>query len=352
MNSQVRSLPIAITSGDLRGIGPEVIAKGIFKLRHQVRPDSFVVFGEPDAYLPFKKYLPKQWNAWNAENFLLKRPVKLESGMNFLSLHPGKGRPDFDLICGRSIELAVFGVLHGCFSSLVTGPIDKNALRKGGHAFNGHTDFIEHLCNESNLVRSRKKARAPFQVTMMMASPQMRVVLVTTHVALAQVSSQLSREKIISTIENTIEGMKKYFRKPKPRIAVLGLNPHAGDQGLFGQEEKTIIEPAIKACKKKFPPVTIDGPFSPDGFFAKWKNNHQFHYDAVVCMYHDQGLIPIKLLDFENAVNVTLGVPLIRTSVDHGVGYDIVGKNLADPSSFCAAFLLAQEMIKNSKRRK
>lgn len=182
---------------------------------------------------------------------------------------------------------------------------------------------------------------------MMLAAPGMRVSLVTTHVPLGQVVQNLSTQKILLTIENTHNALKEYFGLKQPRLAVLGLNPHASDHGLFGKEEELVIEPALKLAKKK--KINVNGPFAPDGFFAQWKTRHHKNFDAIICMYHDQGLIPIKLFDFKNSVNVTLGLPLIRTSVDHGVGLDIAGKGVADPSSFQAALLLAKEFVMRKK---
>ena len=187
-------------------------------------------------------------------------------------------------------------------------------------------------------------------VTMMMASPVMRTVLVTTHEPIKTLSASLTQQKILSCIENTLSGLKNYWGIKMPRLAVLGLNPHAGDNGLFGREELEIISPAIKQARTLFKSKSIEGPFPPDGFFAQWRTNHSKNFDAVVCMYHDQGLIPVKLLDFKNTVNVTLGLPIARTSVDHGVGLDIAGKNKADPSSFCAALLLAHSIVKAKKK--
>ena len=331
--------PIAITTGDHKGIGPEVISKGLYRLREKLKPEDVVIFGDPQLYEPFQRFLPKNCVAWSEADFLNpKWPGPLKKALNFIevdaSLISKENRDAY--CCGRYIELAAKGALAGKFSAITTGPIDKNELHKGGYLFDGHTEMLKNICGAKS-------------VTMMMAGEKMRTTLVTTHVALKDVAKKLTTPSIIRCIEHTANALFKDFGISQPNIAVLGLNPHAGDAGLFGSEERTIILPAIKISRKKHKKATIKGPFPPDGFFALWKAKHQRQYHAIVCMYHDQGLIPIKLIDFENTVNVTLGLPIVRTSVDHGVGYDIAGKNKADAKSFCAALKLAQELVTKRK---
>lgn len=334
--------PIAITTGDHRGIGPEVIAKGLFGLRRTVKPDSVMIFGVPELYVPFAGYLPKKWKVWSEQEVASRAwEGPLRGNLNFV-------KPDLSRVprvlsacysCGRCIELAARGCMEGLFSAMVTGPIDKYELRRGGFRFNGHTEMLRELCGAKS-------------ATMMMAGPKMRVTLVTAHVAHKNVASNLSRGKVVRCIADTETGLRRYFGIKKPRIAVLGLNPHAGDNGLFGREENEVIKPAIRIAAKDHPLARIEGPFPADGFFAQWQTRFSKGFDAVVCMYHDQGLIPVKLLDFEHAVNVTLGLPILRTSVDHGIGLDIAGRNKANPASFSAALRLAREMaFKRSRIR-
>lgn len=327
--------PIAITTGDHRGIGAEVIAKGLRRLRNSVKPDSIVIFGAPELYVPFAKYLPKKWKVWSEHDVAAKGWAgPLRGHLNFV-------QPDLSRVprvlsaaysSGRYIELAARGCMAGRFSAMVTGPIDKRELRRGGFRFDGHTEMLRELCGAKS-------------VTMMLAGPKMRVTLVTTHVALKDVAAELSPEKIVRCIADTEGSLRRDFGIKKPRIAVLALNPHAGDNGLFGSEESRVIEPAIRLASKKHPKARIRGPFPADGFFAQWPSRFSEKFDAVVCMYHDQGLIPVKLLDFENTVNVTLGLPILRTSVDHGIGLDIAGRDRANPSSFLAALRLAREIV-------
>lgn len=334
--------PIAITTGDHRGIGPEVIAKGLLLLRKTVNPDSVVIFGAPELYLPFRKFLPRRWRVWNESDLgALGRQGPAAGQLNIVV--PDLSRIPFALrachACGKYIELAARGCMDDLFSAMVTGPIDKSELRRGGFRFDGHTEMLRELCGAKS-------------VTMMMAGPKMRVTLVTTHVAHKDVASKLSREKIVRCIADTEGGLRRDFGIKKPRIAVLGLNPHAGDNGLFGSEESGVIGPAIRVAAKGHPLALIQGPFPADGFFAQWQSRFSKEFDAVVCMYHDQGLIPVKLLDFENTVNITLGLPILRTSVDHGIGLDIAGRNKANPASFRAALRLAREIaFKRSRIR-
>lgn len=332
---------LAITTGDHRGIGPEVIAKGLKNARSQLKPHNVVLFGIPELYRPYRKLLPKKWKVWTenevfSQEWLGPTPNHLNFIVPYANSVPAEKRDAY--CCGRYIELATTGALRGLFSAIVTGPVDKTELRKGGYPYDGHTEMLRDLCKSNS-------------VTMMMAGLKLRTTLATTHVAIRDISRQLSAEKIITCIENTIVGLIRDFGIEKPRVAVLGLNPHASDHGLFGDEEATRIAPAIETTRRRFPGVEIEGPLAPDGFFAQWRTRHSKVFDAVVCMYHDQGLIPAKLLDFENTVNVSLGLPIVRTSVDHGVGYDIAGKNKADPTSFCAALKLAVKIVRRRTKR-
>lgn len=342
-----QKLAIAITTGDHRGIGPEIIAKGISQLK--VSEEKFVVFGVPELYKKYRKLLPKKWKLWTEEEVFFSPWKGPKPGhLNFIV--PDTSGIEISkkaaFLSGRYIELATVGALKGLFKGLCTGPIDKNELKRGGFPFDGHTEMLEHICKTSGVAASRMTSSGVTGVTMMLAGRKMRVSLVTTHVPLKLVSSTLSVEKIVRTASNTINGLRNVYGIKSPRIAVLGLNPHAGDLGLFGDEEVKIIEPAIDALRQNNPKLRIDGPFPPDGFFAQWKKQYYKKYDAIVCMYHDQGLIPIKLLDFETTVNITLGLPIVRTSVDHGIGLDIAGKGIADPSSFKAALRLAFKLSK------
>ena len=217
-------------------------------------------------------------------------------------------------------------------AAMVTCPISKVLMRQAGHPYEGHTQLIAKLTATKDYV-------------MMLAGERLRVALATIHCALKDVPRLLSRNAILKTITITSRALHRDFGLESPRIAVAGLNPHAGEEGLFGTEEAELIEPAVKAAREAG--CSAEGPFPPDTIFHRAASGH---FDAVIAMYHDQGLIPLKLLHFSDAVNVTLGLPIIRTSVDHGTAYDIAGKGIADPSSLKAAIRMAVMMAKNREK--
>ncbi len=227
------------------------------------------------------------------------------------------------------IEKAVSLILEGTVSAMVTCPISKSSLHRAGYNFPGHTEMLAALTGSRDYV-------------MMMAGSKLRITLATIHCSLASVPARLNQEILGSLIKTTDTALRHDFGIVAPRLAVAALNPHAGETGLFGREEKDIILPAIEAMQSKG--ITVQGPFPPDTIFLKAASGM---YDAVICMYHDQGLIPFKLLHFKDGVNVTLGLPIVRTSVDHGTAYDIAGKGLADPASLAAAVDMANLIARN-----
>ncbi len=328
----MKPLVLAVTPGDPDGIGPEVVSKTLKKYEAARRTSvRFLCVGAIEPFLklrfPFQPVSLAQVQGntldWNSGRiFFLAAP----------SIHDKKANPGFQ--SGWSIETATQLVLSGICNALVTGPISKERLQKGGYLFSGHTDFLATLCKSNE--------------TMMLANNQLRVSLVTVHLSLHSVSKQLTRAKIRKTAENTLFALKNWWGISKPKIAVLALNPHAGEAGLFGDEEKKVIQPEILALSQKYKNQAVfQGPFPADTFFAlENMRAKKDRFDAVIAMYHDQGLIPVKLLDFSNTVNITLGLPMIRTSVDHGVAFDIAGQNRADSSSFKAATDLAIQLVK------
>jgi len=290
------SLPrIAITAGDPAGIGPEVAARAAADPRVLTACEP-IVYGPPDgaAYAP---------------------------GV----LSAAAGRAAYD-----AIVRAVADATSGAVDAIATAPINKAALRLAGLPWAGHTDLLAHLTG----------AR---QVAMMFYSEPLRVVLATVHIALADVPRALTQAAMEATIDLTARELPR-FGYARPRIAVAGLNPHAGEPGLFGGEEATAIAPAIAACRARG--VDVDGPFPGDTVFVRARRNE---FDVVIACYHDQGLIPVKLVAFGEAVNVTLGLPIVRTSVDHGTAFDIAGQGLADSASMIAAVLLAAKLARGSK---
>ena len=278
---------VAITAGDPAGIGPEVAAAAA---SHPAIRDIC----EPVIYGP----APGQ---------------AFEPGV--LSAEAGRAAHE-------AIVRAVTDAQRGAVDAVATAPINKEAFRQAGLPWSGHTDLLAHLTG------------AP-HVAMMFHSDQLRVVLATVHVALAEVPALVTKELIESTITLAAGEMPR-FGFPAPRIAVAGLNPHAGEHGLFGAEDREIITPAIAAARAAG--IDVAGPFPADTVFVRAMRGE---FDVVIACYHDQGLIPVKLVAFGRAVNVTLGLPIVRTSVDHGTAFDIAGKGIADPGSMIEAVKLA-----------
>ncbi|HVZ06881.1 4-hydroxythreonine-4-phosphate dehydrogenase PdxA [Rhodopila sp.] len=227
----------------------------------------------------------------------------------------------------RSIELATGLALRGEAAAVVTNPINKAALYDAGFAYPGHTEFLAHLTGASG------------RQIMMLASPTLRVVPVTVHASLRDSIAMLSTEMIVAAARTTATALRRDFGLARPRLAMAGLNPHAGEKGALGREEATLIEPAIAVLRADG--IDVSGPWPPDTMFTA---KARARYDAAICMYHDQALIPLKTLDMEHGVNVTLGLPIVRTSPDHGTAYDIAGKGLAEPTSLLAALDLAAQL--------
>jgi len=327
---------IAITMGDPAGIGPEIIVKAMGEqaVFAQSRP---VVLGDEGILSDAVR--------WSKAAVKIKRIHEPDEGVfrrGILNLIPltdlsreevplGAPRSQGGAAAYRYIERGMQLAQRGSVAALVTAPISKEALHAAGYPFPGHTELLAKMTGSGDVV-------------MMLAGPRLRVALVTTHLPLRQVPDALTRERITRTIEITAQGMKVYWGIQSPRLAVAGLNPHAGEGGIFGSEEQEVIIPAIEECRQKG--MAVFGPLPADSLFFHAASGR---YDAVVSMYHDQGLIPLKLLHFRDGVNITLGLPIIRTSVDHGTGYDIAGQGVADPTSLINAILLAAKMATTKK---
>jgi 4-hydroxythreonine-4-phosphate dehydrogenase len=230
------------------------------------------------------------------------------------------GRAAYETLCS-----AVGDARAGVVAAIATAPVNKLAFARAGLPWKGHTDLLAHLTGST-------------RVAMMFWSEPLKVVLATIHIPLASVTNALTRELMDDIIDLSARELPR-FGLEKPRLAVAGLNPHAGEEGLLGHEERKVLRPAIETAQKRG--IRIDGPFPGDTVFGRAVRGE---FDAVIACYHDQGLIPVKLLAFGRAVNVTLGLPIIRTSVDHGTAFDIAGKNIADPSSMIEATLLAAKL--------
>ena len=239
---------------------------------------------------------------------------------------PGKPDPANAAAVTEAIEMAVAACLKGEAAAVVTAPIHKAVLNAAGFPFPGHTEFLAHLTNARRAV-------------MMLASDQLRVVPLTIHMPIAQVPGQITKQAVFDTGEIILTALRREFGILNPRLAVAGLNPHAGEDGMLGNEDLTVIAPAVAALKARG--FAVKGPLSADTLFHAEARKT---YDAVLCMYHDQALIPIKTLNFWDGVNVTLGLPIVRTSPDHGTAFDIAGTGKADTRSMIAAVKMAAQM--------
>ncbi|MFH1541604.1 MAG: 4-hydroxythreonine-4-phosphate dehydrogenase PdxA [bacterium] len=323
---------IGVTMGDPAGIGPEVAVRALVNSEvHFVA--NCVVIGDKKALRqgitvakipnieinPIKKISEAKF-ILNTIDVLDLKNVSPKIKVGQVSIAAGKAAMEY---VEKAIQLAKDGKIDG----ITTGPINKEALNKAGHKYQGHTEILA--------ARTKTKNCA-----MMFVSDKLWIMLATTHIPLSEVSKQLDKKRIVDVIKLAHETLLK-LRGKKPRIAVAGLNPHAGEKGLFGTEEKKIIEPAVKEARSLG--INVKGPLSPDAVFYLTQIGM---YDIVVAMYHDQGLIPLKLLSFNHSVNVTVGLPIVRTSVDHGTGFDIAGKGWANPSSMIEAIKVAAHFAK------
>jgi len=324
-------LPILLTMGDACGIGPEIIAKAFLKDGGTdlcVVGDVDVMRREMAGIMPVAR-LASPLDLSPPLCLPVWQPVDLPKGL--LDLPRGLIDARAGLAAARCISAAVRAVRQGQGRAIVTAPIHKEAFHAAGVAHPGHTEMLqEEAARDSGVQRP---------VRMMLANEELRVVLVTIHCSLRQAVEQVSFESVLQTIR-IADGALKRFGIDRPRIAVAGLNPHAGEGGLFGSEEIDHIEPAIKAARGDG--VDARGPFAPDTVFMRARKGE---FDVVIAMTHDQGLIPVKYLGVEQGVNVTLGLPFVRTSPDHGTAFDIAGQGIADAASMLAAIRMARRLV-------
>ena len=330
--------PLALTMGEPAGIGGDITIKAWANKKQNNIP-AFFVIDDPERLRSLARRLRvdipiKEIRSAEAadKTFSEALPV-LSLGMDVRS-QPGRPSEKTVKAVIRSIETAVKLVMSKSAGAVVTNPISKETLITGGFEFPGHTEFLAHLA---------KSEQSP---VMMLASPELRVVLATIHVSISDAIKQLSVERIIHVGKTCNDALKNDFGIAKPKIAVAGLNPHAGENGLMGSEEIKIIIPAIKALQDSG--VDAFGPYPPDTMFGKRERGK---YDAALCMYHDQGLIPLKTIGFDQGVNVTLGLPFIRTSPDHGTAFDIAGSGNASEESLVAALKLAAQMQSTKSKK-
>lgn len=321
----IEAAPLAISLGDPAGVGPEITAKAYAALRSG--GPAFIVVGDYDLMSAVARGTPVRRVSTPEEaarTFTEALPV-LDSPL-LAPVVAGHGSPDHAEAVIRWIETAVGLALTGGVGGVVTCPIAKASLYAAGFPHPGHTEFVAELARDG----------APRRPIMMMASPRLKVSLVTIHTALRDVPQEITFERIFHAVRTTADALEADFGIPNPRIALTGLNPHAGESGSLGREEVEVINPAARRLRAALYDVT--DAQSADTLFHEAARER---YDAVVAMYHDQALIPLKTLDFWEGVNVTLGLPLVRTSPDHGVGYDIAGRGIARPESLIAAIRTA-----------
>lgn len=322
---------VGISCGDLNGIGLEVVIK-TFNDTMMLDFCTPVLFSSSKVASYHRKAIGVLDFSFHIIDSLDDINPKKANLMNIwndtISINLGTPSEDIGRRAIESIDSACAALKEGKIDVLVTAPINKNTIKLEGKTFNGHTHYLAEKLEGDPL--------------MILFSDNLRVALATDHVPVKDIASHLSKEQIVSKIKILNDSLIKDFGITKPRIAVLGLNPHAGDNGLLGTEEIDIIEPAVKEASEA--KVLVFGPYAADGFFG---SNQHANFDAVLAMYHDQGLAPFKALTFESGVNYTAGLKYIRTSPDHGTGYSIAGKNEASPSSFRNAVFEAINLFNN-----
>lgn len=337
MNHTTDKPIIGITTGDFNGIGVEVMLKALEDNRI-LRMCTPVIYGSMKIISKYRKL--HQYQEWfiNQVNTIAQitpkktNLVNVNPNLNF-NIQPGMVTQEAGQYAFECLEQATKDLKEGHLDALVTAPINKHNIQSENFKFAGHTEYLaDALGVADNLM------------LLVSAEHNLRVAVLTGHIPLQEASSFITRERIFKKTQMLIKSLKEDFGIQKPKIAILGFNPHAGEEGLLGEEELQVIKPAIQEMKRKG--NLIFGAFPADGFFGKREYKK---YDAVLAMYHDQGLIPFKTLAFEDGVNFTAGMSKVRTSPDHGTAYNIAGKNIADETSFREAIFLACDVLKNRK---
>jgi 4-hydroxythreonine-4-phosphate dehydrogenase len=333
MSIPIQRPVIGISIGDLNGIGPELAIK-TFSDNRLLEICTPILFASNKLINFYRKSIPD--STFNYQHIKdLARPFHKQVNLfncweEEVSINPGQLTDTGGAYAVKSLAAAVEALKDKKIDGLVTAPIHKKNIQSSEFSFTGHTPYL-------------RQAFGVRDVLMLMSSDNFRVGLVTEHVPVSEIVKYISRETILSKLNILKDSLMRDFGIDKPRIAVLGLNPHAGDEGLIGREEEEVIKPAIKDAKHN---MLVFGPYSADAFFAR---NQQTKFDAVLAMYHDQGLIPFKSLAYGEGINYTAGLPAVRTSPDHGTAFDIAGKNKADTGSFLAAVYGCLDIVQ--KRR-
>lgn len=321
---------IGITCGDLNGIGLEVIIKTFSDIR-VLTSCTPIIYCSSKAISTHRKIL--QANDFNYQT-IKDASAAIDRKVNLINcwdeevkIELGTANAELAKYAVKSLECASADLLKGAIHAVVTAPIQKELMNKSGFGFPGHTEFFAKQFNTKDYL-------------MLMVAGNLRVAVATGHISLKEVAAQLSTDKIIRKLKVMHHSFKQDFGITVPKIAVLGLNPHAGDNGTMGNEEKELIMPAIKKLQQEG--MLVYGPYPADGFFA---SGNMKNFDGVLAMYHDQGLTPFKTIAFDDGVNFTAGLPIVRTSPDHGTAFDIAGKNMASESSFRCAIYTAIDII-------
>ena len=325
-------LVVGITQGDSNGIGYEVIIKSLADERIL---DSFtpVIYGSSKLMGFYRKTLhnigPMDINVISSAADAKQKKINLVNCLpDNIYAEPGQSTPDSAKAAIKSLEMAVKDLKEGQIDVLVTAPINKRAMNEEGFSNTGHTEYLQ-------------KEFGTDEVTMIMVSDQLKIGVVTGHIPLRDVPKSITKERILRKLRIMKASLERDFGVPNPKIAVLGLNPHCGDGGLLGDEEQSIILPAVQEAQAEG--IQAFGPYSPDGFFGL---GNYSRFDATLAMYHDQGLAPFKALCFSDGVNFTAGLPIVRTSPDHGTAYEMAGRDEADPRSMMSAIYTAIDIFR------
>ena len=332
---ETKKLKIGITQGDINGIGYEIILKTLDDARI-LEFCTPILYGSPKVAAYHRKNLEITLNLnliTNATEANEKRVNIINCNDDEIKVELARSTDEAGKAAYLALEKATQDLKSGAIDALVTAPINKKNIQSDEFTFPGHTEYLEEKFGNKG------------EALMLMVNDFMRIAVVTGHIPITKVAQAITTEKIVEKIHQLNDALKQDFMVTKPRIAELGLNPHAGDDGVIGDEEKTIILPAIEKALQEG--IICVGPLPADGFFGA-SNFH--HYDGILAMYHDQGLIPFKALSMDSGVNYTAGLSVVRTSPAHGTAYDKAGQNLANESSFREALYLACDIVNNRQR--
>jgi len=328
----MRKVKLGISIGDINGIGPEVLVKALDP--HLVQDECTPIIYGSSKVMGYHKNIVKDHrfsfiNVNSAEKANNRKVNLINCWQDSVTINLGQATEDAGKCAYIALDRAMEDLKSGAIDALVTAPINKHAMKLANFPYPGHTEFLAD------------KTSAKGKELMLMVSDQVKIAVLSAHIPLRDVTMLITKDRIKNTIKTLHQTLRKDFGHEKPLIAVLGLNPHAGENGDIGSEEEEIIKPAIIELKKKG--VMVSGPYAADGFFGSGAHKK---FDGILAMYHDQGLIPFKTLTFGSGVNYTSGLDVVRTSPDHGTGYDIAGQNMADSSSMRKAIYAAIDIVR------